>query len=186
MWVAAISYVGNYFWTHYFYQVLGAAYTFPVEWQLNDVPVFLYLITHAYFSFYFTFSTIFLRRLRTTALYISLPTLLRGAAVAAAVLFLSVATAFGETWTIAGVPYYTHNDKFLMYTVGSLFYGTYFIVSFPMYYELDEDVAQPKWTVANALVNSMGCCMIVFSLLDIWRILLEYYGIATSSVAFIN
>jgi cycloeucalenol cycloisomerase len=37
IWTAIFSYVGNYFWTHYFYQVLGAAYTFPVDIQLNEV-----------------------------------------------------------------------------------------------------------------------------------------------------
>lgn len=30
------SHIGNYFWTHYFYRVLGARYTF-VAWRLNDV-----------------------------------------------------------------------------------------------------------------------------------------------------
>ena len=29
VWVAIFSFVGNYFWTHYFYTVLGASYSFP-------------------------------------------------------------------------------------------------------------------------------------------------------------
>ena len=36
VWLAIYSFVGNYFWTHYFYRLLGAAYTFP-SWRLNDV-----------------------------------------------------------------------------------------------------------------------------------------------------
>ena len=36
VWIAIFSYIGNYFWTHYFYQLLGAQYTFP-SWRLNDV-----------------------------------------------------------------------------------------------------------------------------------------------------
>ena len=36
VWIAIYSFVGNYFWTHYFYKLLGAAYTFP-SWRLNDV-----------------------------------------------------------------------------------------------------------------------------------------------------
>lgn len=36
LWVALFSFVGNYFWTHYFYELLGAAYTFP-SWRLNGV-----------------------------------------------------------------------------------------------------------------------------------------------------
>ncbi|CAI5475405.1 unnamed protein product [Closterium sp. Yama58-4] len=53
VWIAIFSFVGNYFWTHYFYTLLGASYTFP-SWRLNDVPFALYLLTHAYFCFYHT------------------------------------------------------------------------------------------------------------------------------------
>jgi cycloeucalenol cycloisomerase len=35
-WIAVYSYIGNYFWTHYFYDLLGAEYTFP-SLQLNKV-----------------------------------------------------------------------------------------------------------------------------------------------------
>jgi cycloeucalenol cycloisomerase len=36
IWIAIFSFIGNYFWTHYFYQLLGASYTFPAH-QLNKV-----------------------------------------------------------------------------------------------------------------------------------------------------
>ena len=36
IWIAILSFIGNYLWTHYFYTILGAAYTFP-SWRLNDV-----------------------------------------------------------------------------------------------------------------------------------------------------
>ena len=36
VWIAIFSFIGNYFWTHYFYTVLGAEYTFP-SWKLNEV-----------------------------------------------------------------------------------------------------------------------------------------------------
>jgi cycloeucalenol cycloisomerase len=36
VWIAIFSFIGNYFWTHYFYEVLGASYTFP-SWRLNNV-----------------------------------------------------------------------------------------------------------------------------------------------------
>lgn len=36
VWIAIFSFIGNYFWTHYFYTVLGAEYTFP-SWTLNEV-----------------------------------------------------------------------------------------------------------------------------------------------------
>jgi len=40
LWIAIFSFIGNYFWTHYFYEVLGASYTFP-SWRLNNVGPFL-------------------------------------------------------------------------------------------------------------------------------------------------
>ena len=36
VWIAIFSFIGNYFWTHYFYDLLGAEYTFP-SWRLNEV-----------------------------------------------------------------------------------------------------------------------------------------------------
>jgi hypothetical protein len=39
VWMAIFSYIGNYFWTHYFYTLLGAQYTFNT-WRLNDVSPF--------------------------------------------------------------------------------------------------------------------------------------------------
>lgn len=36
VWIAIFSFIGNYFWTHYFYDLLGAEYTFP-SWRLNKV-----------------------------------------------------------------------------------------------------------------------------------------------------
>ena len=35
LWIAIFSFIGNYFWTHYFSRLLGAAYTFPAH-QLNE------------------------------------------------------------------------------------------------------------------------------------------------------
>ena len=36
MWIFILSFIGNYLWTHYFYNLLGASYTFKA-WRLNDV-----------------------------------------------------------------------------------------------------------------------------------------------------
>ena len=36
LWIAVLSFISNYLWTHYFYRVLGASYTFP-SWRLNEV-----------------------------------------------------------------------------------------------------------------------------------------------------
>lgn len=56
-----------------------------------------------------------------------------------------------------------------MYTIGSVIYGIYFIVAFPMVARLDEDVSKP-WTLAQAATDSLAACMLVTILLDLWRI----------------
>ncbi|KAG9129745.1 hypothetical protein Leryth_015443 [Lithospermum erythrorhizon] len=51
LWIMIFSYVGNYFWTHYFFKVLGASYTFP-SWKMNEachsfqLRLLLYSLTH--------------------------------------------------------------------------------------------------------------------------------------------
>ncbi len=39
IWIAIFSFIGNYFWTHYFYTILGAEYTFQ-SWRLNEVKAY--------------------------------------------------------------------------------------------------------------------------------------------------
>jgi cycloeucalenol cycloisomerase len=38
IWIFILSFIGNYVWTHYFYNLLGASYTFEA-WRLNDVSM---------------------------------------------------------------------------------------------------------------------------------------------------
>ena len=50
-------------------RLLGARYTFP-SWRLNDVPIPMFLATHAYFCFYHTLTNMALRRLRRSRAYV--------------------------------------------------------------------------------------------------------------------
>ena len=43
-----------------------------------------------------------------------------------------------ETLTISSFPYYSFEDRAKAYTLGSAFYGIYFLVSFPAFIRLDE------------------------------------------------
>lgn len=133
LWLAVYSFIGNYWYTHYFYSVLRASYTFP-SWRLNDVPIPLYFATFFYFSTYHVFSNMALRKVLTTYA----PGAARTAFLCSLVFALSYATAFAETLTISGFPYYAFEDRNMAYTVGSVFYGIYFLVSFPMFQRLNE------------------------------------------------
>lgn len=164
-WIAVFSFVGNYFWTHYFYSLLGAEYTFR-SWRLNDVPIALYFMTHAYFCFYHALANVCLRRVGR-ACASSAP--LRMIAQAATVFGLSYATAFVETLTIAHYPHYRFKEKERMYTTGSLFYAIYFFVSFPMFYRMDESPKR-QWSLQQATLDSLAASMLVTCLLDFWRL----------------
>ena len=120
LWIAVFSFVGNYWYTHYFYGVLNARYTFDAH-RLNDVPIALYFMTHAYFMFYHVLSNCAPRRVR------SFGSNARRAPVRVRVRVdrrsWRRATAFMESLTICGFPYYSFEDGDMARTLGSAFYG---------------------------------------------------------------
>lgn len=168
VWIAIFSFVGNYFWTHYFYDLLGASYTFTAH-RLNDVPITLYFMTHAYFCFYHSISNMMIRKVRNvTSKY---GNIVQNVSEGLVVFTLAYLTAIGETITIAHFPYYDFVDRQKMYSVGSLFYAIYFFVSFPMFYRMDESTRSAShYSLWRSIVDSLGASMLVTLLLDIWRI----------------
>src|SRR5262249_61635937 len=52
LFVAIFDFLGNWFGTRYFYEVLDMHYGFRATLYWNDVPVFLYPLTAVYFSTY--------------------------------------------------------------------------------------------------------------------------------------
>ena len=154
VWIAIISYVGNYFWTHYFFSLLGADYTFP-SWRINHVPIAMFLATHAYFCTYHTLTTMALRRWWTSATYnCALPAWLRPLSSGAFIAVLAWFTAFLEAFTIQGFPYYRIQNRDYLYTVGAIVYGMYFVVSFPMFARLDEYAEEEE--ESTAVVSATG------------------------------
>ncbi|KAH1255099.1 Cycloeucalenol cycloisomerase [Glycine max] len=168
LWIIIFSYVGNYFWTHYFFTVLGASYTFP-SWKMNNVPHTTFLLTHVCFLFYHVSSNMTLRRLRH--FIADLPEKLKWATEAAWILALAYFIAYLETLAISNFPYYQFVDRDSMYKVGSLFYAIYFIVSFPMFLRIDEKPGD-KWDLPRVAVDALGAAMLVTIILDLWRIFL--------------
>ncbi|CAL9242982.1 unnamed protein product [Arabidopsis halleri] len=168
LWIIMFSYVGNYFWTHYFFKVLGASYTFP-SWKMNNVPHTTFFLTHVCFLFYHVASNITLRRLRHSTA--DLPDSLKWCFEAAWILALSYFIAYLETIAIANFPYYEFVDRSAMYRVGCLFYAIYFIVSFPMFFRMDEK-SSDEWDLSRVAVDALGAAMLVTIILDLWRLFL--------------
>ena len=145
---------------------------------MNGVPVCLYFATVAYFITYHTLTTIGLRRWWTGHTYARLPAWARGASTCVLVVGMAWFTAFMEAFTISGFPYYAIQDRTFLYTVGSVVYGLYFVVSFPAFARLDEEEGKlggavapaSYWTAGQTAIDSLGACMLVTLLLEAWRL----------------
>lgn len=109
------------------------------------------------------------------------------------VLAMAYSTAFTESATISAYPCYSFKDVHSAYTLGSAFYGIYFIVSYPVFGALDEPseapskdgmttrskgrtaVSSPSTTTKSlwaVCLEAMGAGMAVLMLLDVVRVAL--------------
>mmetsp|Transcript_6521 Transcript_6521/g.10592 ORF Transcript_6521/g.10592 Transcript_6521/m.10592 type:complete len:333 (-) Transcript_6521:33-1031(-) len=169
------AFIGNYWYTHYFYSVLKAEYTMPSH-RLNDVPIAMFLATHFYFcTYHVCVSNGILRYVEKTYQKGWMKTMLFWFTILA----LSYFTAFMETLTISSFPYYRFEDRTMAYTWGSAFYGIYFIVSFPGFYYFDSHIDDSKQkdrpvTLVDTLTIACGHGMMILLLLDFVRL---YLGI---------
>lgn len=163
VWIAIFGFVGNYWYTHYFYSVLKAHYTMT-SYDLNGVPIPMFFATHFYFCFYHVISNCILRRIVTGFV----PSMPKNMFLGLAVLCMSYTTAVMETVTIAGYKCYTFDDWHHAATVGSVFYAIYFIISFPMFYWFTNRVQTATWF--ETVVESLATSMAVLCLLDFVRV----------------
>ncbi|MES1921447.1 hypothetical protein MHBO_002978 [Bonamia ostreae] len=156
-----LAWISNYFWTNYFYSVLGVSYTFPA-WRFNDVPFCLYLMSHSYFAFYHTIATL---SIRTFSKFVSKNKVFSFVVI----IPLSLVLAFFEAYSLKNFPYYSFENERKMYTVGTVFYSIYFIVTFPVFYRIDEKVGE-CWALETVITEALASCMAIFQLLDFWRL----------------
>jgi len=177
-WIAIFGFYGNYFWTHYFYQLLDAKYLFD-SYRFNDVPLVTFTSTFFYFTFYFSFVNVILRRVANFAR--GLPSLAHAIIWWSSIFTWAYGTAVFEAVSIQHFPLYTYSDRDTFLTVGSVVYGLYFIVGVPMFFALDEDYSPAespdshppsRLSLWDTAVSAFAATAIVTLLLDLWRLLL--------------
>ena len=172
LYVAIFNFAANYFGSEYFFDVLGMVYDYPMI-ELNfdaalvgsgeqRVPIIMYLLTQAYFLTYHTTAVVVLRRIRTSGLPIGRllwPILL----VCVAYFWAWMEPkAMANPWIEA--QFYAEDvDRMLRY--GSLFYSLYFIASFPIFYQLDEERGR-NWSLQITSAAALSASMIMMFLLD--------------------
>lgn len=199
LYLLTYSFIGNYWYTHYFYSILTAKYTMPSH-RFNNVPIIMYLATHFYFcTYHVCLSNALLRYVDVNYSNGWQKSILFWYTI----FFLAYFTAFMETVTISSFPYYTFENRTMAYIYGSAFYGIYFIISFPGFYYLDMHVdddgrvvndtiqspivgSPARWkrsdsqtsktskTLMDIFVTACGHGMIILILLDFVRL---YLGI---------
>jgi cycloeucalenol cycloisomerase len=129
----------------------------------QTVPFIMYPSAHFYFVTYHTLGVIVLRRVRTAS-WFRMRWLWPLAVLAAAYGF-----AWMETFAMTGgaiAEQFTYRDLPRMLRWGSLFYATYFVVSFPMIYRLDEQPGD-DWPLRRVAVEALAAGMLLLVLLDV-------------------
>jgi hypothetical protein len=139
--VVLLAFGLNYTQTPFFWDVLHMHYGFPSTWVIDENPVFLYLLTVAYFATYAALTLMTLRGIRRA--FSAHPRW-------AAALGFSLAPmtmAFLETAMNAN-PFmkrlFCYDDMTLMLSFGTVSYGVAFVYALPMWFGIDERPGAPR------------------------------------------
>lgn len=172
VWVFVFASIGTYFFTEYFFDVLGMVYDYPqLGWSFDSallgsgrqvVPIIMYLHAWYFFATYHTCAVIVIRRVRTSPLGRHLAG--RVVAVAATAWFFAWAEVFFTTGPSVAHQF-RYEDMDWMLRWGAWVYACYFVVSFPMVYRLDENPGD-DWPLSRVLIEALAAGMLVFFLLD--------------------
>ncbi len=173
LWVGLFALLQVYFGSALFFDVLGMEYHFRVRWVVNRTPLFLYPLTIAYFATYYVVMTVAWRAFTTR--FPRAPSLAR----LAVRLVLGYGIAFAETGSMAN-PYladcFFYRDKHFALLVGSLCYGTLFVLSFPFVFRLDEEREAPRPGMARLVGEVLAVNMLVLICYEGWAHLLGRAG----------
>jgi hypothetical protein len=163
LWVGLFSFLQVYFGSALFFDVLGMQYHFPVRWVVNRSPLFLYFMTVAYFSTYYVAMGVAWRRLGAR----------RWALVP-----LGYVVAFAETATMANDwlrDYFSYKNKTFVLLLGSLFYGTVFVVSLPLVFRLDENPARRPPSARRIAWDVLAANMLILICYEIYSAVISQF-----------
>ncbi|MFT5041002.1 MAG: cycloeucalenol cycloisomerase [Hyphomicrobiaceae bacterium] len=174
VWMFLFTFAGAYFFTEYFFDVLGMVYDFSyltlyfdsalVGSGEHNVPWGMYCNAAAFFVVYHNAAIVLMRRARTTAWgRATLPTV-------AIVVGTAWVFAWAENQMIIGAvaePSFYFRDLSVMLRHGAVIYACYFLVSFPMAYRIDENTDE-CWPLSRICIDALATSMMVFYLLDFY------------------
>jgi cycloeucalenol cycloisomerase len=144
--VALYAFGLNYVQTPFFFDVLHMHYGFRVRWVIDRNPIFLYLVTVAYFATYCALCLLALRWLTRSAR----TAIGRGAAwvIAPFAMALLETLLNANPWMSA---LFCYDDPALMLGFGTLVYGMSFVFVLPAWMAIDE-TPEREISLAKALL----------------------------------
>ncbi|HWQ47266.1 MAG TPA: hypothetical protein VN376_10380 [Longilinea sp.] len=174
LYMGIFSLIGNYFCCEYFFDTLGMVYNFPqLRWTFDSalvgsgiqtVPIIMYLFTQAYFMTYHTSAVVVLRRIKTAKAK-WLRWLFPLAIVALSYFWAWLETRAMANALLQNIFYYQNMSRML--ALGSVSYACFFITSFPIFYNLDENQNE-KWGLVKVCGAALAAGMLTLLLLDLW------------------
>lgn len=166
--VVMFAFLMNYFTTPYFYDVLHMHYGFRVRWVIRQNPVFLYLLTVAYFATYAALLLLVARASRR--LGARLPKVIAWVPVALAPFVVAaLETALNANPFMKRL--FCYDDTVFALTFGTLSYGACFCFTLPVWWSIDEHRDRSRSTLSQVVVRSSAAMfgmVVVFELLRAW------------------
>jgi cycloeucalenol cycloisomerase len=162
--VVLLSFGLNYTQTPYFWDVLHMHFGFGATWTIDSNPIFLYLLTVAYFSTYSVLTCIAFRWLRARLVVAPAPLRLSAYALAPLAMALGETVLNANPWTRR---LFCYDDMRLMLWFGTLSYGVAFVLILPAWMAVDErrGARVPALTVALWTLAALYADLIVLDLL---------------------
>jgi cycloeucalenol cycloisomerase len=157
--VGVLAFMGNWFGTRHFYEVLDMHYGFHTTLYWNDVPAFLYPLTAVYFT---TYAVLFQLAVRGAARR-GLP---RGAAVVVAGLLL----AFLETSLNANPAMksaFCYGRLGFALSFGTVMYGSHFVIAGPLWQRIDERAGE-ETRLRVVIGCALAAMVVIMGVDEVW------------------
>lgn len=167
--IGLLSLLQCYFGSQLFFDAFGMQYHFKVSWMLNGTPVFLYLLTVAYFSTYYVVLGILMRAFSSwRAMSSPVAQVLLRAGVCYAVALCETAAMATERMK----PFFSYRDPRFVMLYGSICYGTIFFVTLPTVASLDERPGSSELSMRALLWRTMALNMVCMCCYEVYRAVL--------------
>lgn len=174
VYITVLSFLQNYFGTPFFSRCFGLEYRFPAHISLNGYPVFLSLMTVAYFATYFAVMQAGLRFAERVLPELGPAPWGRTLRRVLLTFVLACAMAYAETLTMATEllrGYFAYADKDRMLRFGSLCYGTLLFIAQLVYLRIDADPRHPT-SLRRVLWDALSVSMLVLCAYELFAYLL--------------